>query len=77
MHTISSEELLEFLFQESTGEKNEQIIKALEEDWNLKEEYNHLLETVEELSDVEYSPSQQSVENILNYARISSIGTNA
>jgi hypothetical protein len=74
MHTFTSEELLEFLFQETSAEKTEQIVQALEEDWNLKEEYNQISEAKEELSSVSFSPSQKTIHNILNYARLSTAG---
>ena len=75
MHNFTSEELLEFLFQETSAEKTEEIVTALEEDWNLKEEYREITETKEQLSAVSYSPSQKSIDTILNYAKLSSAGT--
>lgn len=77
MHTFTSEELLAFLYQETSTEKNEQIVNALEEDLKLREEYEQLCESKEELALVSFSPSQKSIDNILNYARLSTAGPSA
>ena len=75
MHNFTTEELLEFLFHETSAEKNKEIVTALEEDWNLKEEYRQISEAKEQLLAISFSPSQKSIDNILNYAKLTSTGS--
>jgi len=68
MQTIGTEELIQFLYNETTNEQNIRIQKALETDWSVKEEYEMLLQTIEEMKKVSYSPSNQTIESILKLA---------
>ena len=65
MQTIGTEELIQFLYNETSIEQNIRIQKALETDWSVKEEYEMLLQTIEEMKKVSYSPSNQTIESIL------------
>jgi len=68
MQTIGTEELIQFLYNETSIEQNIRIQKALETDWNVKEEYEMLQETIAELKKVSYSPSNQTIESVLKLA---------
>jgi hypothetical protein len=69
MHSITQDDLLLFLYGETSPEKNIEIQNALEQDWNLKEMYAQLEKTKNELDGFELmSPSENSVNRILKYA---------
>ena len=65
MQTIGTEELIQYLYNETTIEQNIRIQEAIETDWNIKEEYEMLLGTIAEMKKVSYSPSNQTIESIL------------
>lgn len=68
MQRFTTEDLLQFLYNETSIEKKAAIKAALETDWNLREEYELLSATKSQLKSVSYSPSQKILDNILNYA---------
>jgi hypothetical protein len=68
MHSFTSEDLLQYLYGETSKEKSAAIKAALQNDWSLQEKLNLLSLTKDELSSVSFSPSSASVNNILKYA---------
>ena len=68
MHSITQDDLLLYLYGETSPEKNIEIQNALEQDWNLNEIYSQLEKTKSELDGFEMSPSENSVNRILKYA---------
>lgn len=69
MPNYTTEELIQYVYQETTEEKTKAIEKALETDWNLKEKLDALKQSMQQLDTVLTSPREQSVMAILNYAR--------
>ena len=71
MPDYTTEELIQYLYHETTGEQTLAIEKALQTNWNLQERFNALKGSKNELDTVVKSPRPQSIMAILNYARSS------
>ena len=69
MHTLTTEDLLLFIYGEATPEQSITIQSALEKDWKLKEEYQSLLKEIEQLKEIQISPSKKTLDNILEYSK--------
>jgi len=67
MNTIKTEDLIRFLYHETSNKENLLIESALAYDFKLKEEYNSLKEAIDELKSFSLSPSEQSVNRILSH----------
>jgi hypothetical protein len=69
MHNFTTEDLLQYMYKETSTEKTAAIGVALLSDWSLREKLDILSATQSELSSVKlFSPRKQTIENILNYA---------
>lgn len=68
MYNYSPEELLQYLYKETTPEVTAAIEKALQEDWTLREKLAVLKASYERLNTLIESPRTQTVLNILRYA---------
>ena len=69
MHNFTTEDLLQFLYKETSPEITAAIKAALVSDWSLRESFDILSAAQTELNSVKLlSPRKQSIENILNYA---------
>lgn len=66
---FTPEELIQYLYQETSPEKTAAIEAALQEDWTLREKLEVLKASVKGLDRVIESPRPQVILNILNYAR--------
>ena len=71
MPRYTTEDLILYLYQETSEEQTEAMKEALETDWDLKEEMDDLKHTVGALDEMVKSPRQQSVDAILKYAGFS------
>jgi hypothetical protein len=69
MHSFTSEDLLQYIYGETSTAKTAAIKAALEIDWSLQEKLALLTSSKTELENVNFSPSSKSIENILNYAQ--------
>jgi hypothetical protein len=68
MQSFTQEDLVQFLYQESSPEKTAQIKAALEADWNLREEFEVISSAAKGLEKILLSPRKVAVDNILKYA---------
>jgi hypothetical protein len=68
MIKITSEELLRYLYKETSEQKSAIIRAALQTDWNLRETYEKLVNAQKNLNEISFSPRQESVNKILEYA---------
>lgn len=68
MHNFTQEDLLLYMYNETSSEKTAQIKAALETDWNLKEQYDNLISAQQKLEAFKLSPSSKTIDNILSYA---------
>lgn len=68
MHNFTPEDLLLYLYNETSPAQAASIKAALETDWSLREKFETLTASQKELSVVKLSPSRKTIDNILNYA---------
>ena len=69
MTTITPEDLVGYLYDETSEPKKALIKTALQTDWNLRESYENLVNSEQDLNKIELSsPRAESVNKILEYA---------
>ena len=68
MHNFTSEDLLQYLYGETSTAKTAAIKNALQHDWSLKEKMELLKSSKSELDSLSFSPDTKSIDNILKYA---------
>jgi hypothetical protein len=69
MTNFTPEDLLLYLYKETTPEQTAAIEKALAEDWTLREKFYVMKTSMQRLSKIKESPRTEVVLNVLNYAR--------
>ena len=69
MTLFTPEDLVMYLYHESTPEKAAAIEVALQNDWTLREKLEVLQKSVTSLDQTLVSPRTEAVLNVLNYAR--------
>ena len=68
MHSFMQEDLLSYIYGETSNDQSNAIKAALETDWNLKEKYQELTAAKSELTDLKLSPRKEAVDFVLKYA---------
>ncbi|WP_462220443.1 hypothetical protein [Ferruginibacter sp.] len=68
MHNFTQEDLLLYLYNETSQKQTVEIKAALETDWSFREKFEELTLAQKNLETLQMSPSQQTIDNILNYA---------
>jgi len=68
MINITPEELVRYIYNETSPQKTEKIRSALQTDWNLRDTYEKLLGAQKGLSELKFSPREETVNKILEYA---------
>jgi len=68
MHSFTQEDLVQYLYKESSPEKSAVLKAALETDWILREKYDIISSAIGSLEKISLSPRKIAVDNILNYA---------
>lgn len=66
---FSPEELIQYVYQETSPEKTTAIEEALRTDWSLREKVETLKSTLEHLDKITDAPRTETIVNILRYAR--------
>ena len=69
MHNYSPEDLILYLYKETTTEATIAIEKALEEDWTLREKLAGIKTSMERLNSITVTPRTEIVLNILRHGR--------
>lgn len=69
MHNFSPEDLILYLYKETSSEATAAIEKALQEDWTLREKLNVLKTSMERLDSIVVSPRTEVILNVLRNAR--------
>ena len=69
MQLFTPEDLLRFLYKESSPELTVAIETALKEDWMLREKLEVLRTSSHELDTVVVSPRMEVIQRVMNYAR--------
>ena len=68
MDNFTPEDLLQYLYNETSPAKSAEIKAALESDWSLREKFEVITSAQKRLETLKMSPSQQTIDTILNYA---------
>ncbi|MGN6194578.1 MAG: hypothetical protein ACTHOB_06545 [Ginsengibacter sp.] len=68
MIRFTTEDLVRYLYNETSENKTAQIKAALQTDWNLKETYEKLVNSKKDLNEIRFSPRKETVNKILQYA---------
>lgn len=75
MTNFTPEELIQYLYKETSPVQTAAIEKALEKDWTLREKLEVLKASYQRLDTLTESPRTEVILNVLNYARESSVET--
>jgi hypothetical protein len=73
MTLFTPEDLLRYLYKESSPELTLAIESALKEDWMLREKLQVLGSSVDSLDRIVIAPRAEVVERVLNYARSTAV----
>lgn len=66
--TFTPEDLLQYLYKETTPEQTAAIEQALAENWTLREKFEVIKAGYRRLEQIRFSPRTETVLNILRYA---------
>lgn len=69
MTNFTPEDLLLYLYKETSAEQTDAIEKALQNDWTLREKLNVLKASMQRLDKITVSPRTEVVLSVLNHAR--------
>jgi hypothetical protein len=75
MTNFTPEDLLLYLYKETSPQQTAAIEQALKQDWALREKLSVLKTSMERLDKITESPRTEVILNVLNYARESSTET--
>jgi len=67
MHNFTTEDLVQYLYNETSQEKSTAIEAALQTDWSLNEMYEVFVDTKNMLKEVNLSPRDEAINKILQY----------
>jgi hypothetical protein len=73
MHSFTPEDLIQYVYKETSPQKNAAIKVALETDWSLREKYDEIMSAHQSLETINLSPRKKVVDKILAYAEKSVI----
>ena len=68
MTQITQEDLVRYLYNETSDKKSELVKEALESDMTLRDSFEALLASKKNLENVDLSPRPESIDRILQYA---------
>ncbi len=68
MHSFTPEDLLQYLYNETSTEKTAAIKAALETNWSLREKFEVISAGAKRLETIKLSPRKKTIDNILKYA---------
>lgn len=68
LHNFTPEDLLQYLYKETTPEESAAIEKAMAQDWTLREKFEVIKKAAHRLTKFTFSPRTETVLNVLKYA---------
>ncbi|MEO6548710.1 MAG: hypothetical protein ABIN94_11945 [Ferruginibacter sp.] len=68
MHSFTQEDLIQYLYNETSQEKSILMKAALDTDWILREKYEVISAAIAGLEKLTFSPRKVAIDYILNYA---------
>lgn len=69
MQSITLDDLLQYLYKETSPERTVEIMDALEKDADLREKLETMSLAKKRLDMLSYSPENQTIDNILAYSK--------
>ena len=75
MYSFTSEDLIQYIYKETSVQKTAAILDALETDWILKELYAELILAQLPLEKINLSPRKKAIDRILAYAENATMHT--
>ena len=69
MRNFTPEDLVQYLYKETSSQKSEAIKSALETDWHLKEMFEVLVSAQKRLEAFDLPPREESVNKILRHGK--------
>jgi len=73
MSNFTLEDLVQYLYKETSAVQTAAIEKALKKDWTLREKLAVLKTSMQRLDKIKENPRTEVVLNVLNYARKKSV----
>jgi hypothetical protein len=73
MHSFTPDDLIQYVYNETSKQKTAAIKAALQTDWSFREKYNEIIAAQKSLEKITVSPRKKAVDNILAYAEKSVI----
>ncbi len=67
-NTYTTEDLIRFIYKETSAKESIEIAELLSSDWRFREEYVALKEAYMQLPKVKFSPKKETLKNILGYS---------
>jgi len=68
-HNFTPEDLLQYLYKETTPAENAAIEQAMAEDWTLREKFEVIKKAAHRLTKFSFAPRTEAVLNVLKHAR--------
>ncbi len=68
MTKFTTEDLVQYLYNETSPQKTADIKAALQTDWELHESFEMISGAKNSLNEITFSPREESVNSILDYA---------
>ena len=68
-HNFTLNHLVKFIYKETSTAETIAISHALENDWEFFENYQELKKSFDQLPQVTFNPSPDSIQNILRYSK--------
>ncbi|MEO6455432.1 MAG: hypothetical protein ABIN97_15235 [Ginsengibacter sp.] len=68
MNNITPEDLVQYLYNETSSEKTMAIKAALESDWSIREAFDQMVAAQKQLEEVKLSPREEAIKEILDHA---------
>jgi hypothetical protein len=68
MHNYAPEDLILYLYKETSPETTAAIEKALQEDWTLREKLTVIKTSMERLNSIVLAPRTEVILNVMKYA---------
>ncbi len=68
MNHFTTEDMIRFLYNEMTPEETRLVMEALASDWILKEKYEALKASKNDLDSIHCAPRKSSINRIMQYA---------
>ena len=69
MHSFTQEDIVQYLYKETSMEKSAILKAALETDWILREKFKAIAAAINSLEKLKFAPRKVAIDNILNYAK--------